>query len=73
MVIVTQDADFTERMLAQEPPPWVVHVRVGNMRVQEFRDLLDRIWPRIWEALQSHKLVVIYRDRLEFVRGSEAD
>lgn len=73
MVIVTQDADFTERMLAQEPPPWVVHVRVGNMRVQEFRDLLDRIWPRIWEALQSHKLVVIYRDRLEFVRGGEAD
>lgn len=73
LVIVTQDADFTERMLAQEPPPWVVHVRVGNMRVQEFRDLLDRIWPRIWEALQSHKLVVIYRDRLEFVRGSEAD
>lgn len=73
MVIVTQDADFTERMLAQEPPPWVVHVRVGNMRVQEFRDLLDRIWPRIWEVLQSHKLVVIYRDRLEFVRGGEAD
>jgi len=33
LVIVTQDSDFTERRLAQEPPPWVVHVRAGNLRV----------------------------------------
>jgi len=33
LVIVAQDSDFTERMLAQEPPPWVVHVRTGNLRV----------------------------------------
>ena len=30
---MTQDADFTERMLAQEPPPLVVHVRTGNRHV----------------------------------------
>jgi len=32
LVIVTQDSDFTERMLAQEPPS-VVYVRTGNLRV----------------------------------------
>lgn len=68
LVIVTQDADFTERMLVQEPPPWVVHIRTGNMRVAEFWALLDNIWPRVWELLADHKLVVIYRDRLEAVR-----
>ena len=67
LVIVTQDADFTERMLAQEPPPWVVHVRTGNMRVQDFRVLLEGVWPRIWAMLDTHKLIVMYRDRLEAV------
>ncbi|WP_102128277.1 DUF5615 family PIN-like protein [Deinococcus planocerae] len=73
LVIVTQDADFTKRMLAQEPPPWVIHVRTGNMRVADFRALLDDVWPRVWELLTDHKLVVMYRDRLEAVRGSSGD
>ncbi len=68
LVIMTQDADFTERILAQQPPPWVVHVRTGNMRVADFRALLDSVWPRVWGLLEDHKLVVIYRDRLEAVR-----
>ena len=68
LVIVTQDADFTERMLVQEPPPWVVHVRTGNMRVADFRALLADIWLHVWELLTDHKLVIIYRDRLEAVR-----
>lgn len=68
LVIVTQDADFTERMLAQEPPPWVVHIRTGNMRVADFRVLLDAVWPRVWELLAEHKLVIVYRDHLEAVR-----
>ncbi len=67
-MIVTQDADFTERMLAQGPPPWVVHVRTRNMRVADFRALLHLVWPRVWELLEGHKLVVIYRDGLEAVR-----
>lgn len=70
LVIVTQDADFTERMLAQEPPPWVVHVRTGNIRVADFRVLLDDVWPHIWKLLAEHKLVVLHRDRLEAVRSS---
>lgn len=69
LVIVTQAADFTERMLAQEPPPWVVHVRTGNLRVADFRALLGNVWPRVWDLLTEHKLVVIHRDRLEAVRG----
>lgn len=68
LVIVTQDADFTERMLMQEPPPWVVHVRTGNMKIADFRVLLNAVWPQVWSLLADHKLVSIYRDQLEAVR-----
>ena len=57
-----------ERMLAQEPPPWVVHVRTGNRRVADFRVLLDAVWPRVWALLEDHKLVILYRDYIEAVR-----
>lgn len=55
----------------------------GNMRVADFRalldsvwlrlwELLDSVWLRLWELLDTHKLVIIHRDRLEAVRGEAA-
>jgi len=39
-VIVTKDADFAERSLAEGPPPKVVWIRRGNCSSQEVADLL---------------------------------
>lgn len=50
LVIVSKDADFSHRMLFTTPPPWVVHLRFGNLRRREFHALLSQVWPRI-EAL----------------------
>lgn len=36
MVVVTKDADFSHRILSSEPPPWIVHVRLGNRRLRPF-------------------------------------
>ena len=36
MVIVSKDADFSDRVMLSEPPPRVVHVRLGNLRMREF-------------------------------------
>jgi predicted nuclease of predicted toxin-antitoxin system len=44
--IITKDADFTNRILLSSSPPWVVHLRIGNMRKREYHALLHRIWPR---------------------------
>ena len=30
LTIVTKDADFYNRILTSEPPPKVIHIRVGN-------------------------------------------
>lgn len=50
LVIVSKDADFSHRMRIATPPPWVVHLRFGNLRRREFHTLPARLWPRI-EAL----------------------
>ena len=66
-VIVSKDADFSERIILHTPPPWVVHLRIRNMRRREFHALLARVWPRVEALLKTHKLVNVYPDRVEGV------
>ena len=65
LIIVSKDADFSDRIIVQQPPPWVVHLRFGNLRKKDFHALLARVWPQIETLLKSHKLVNVYSDRLE--------
>ena len=67
LVIVTKDADFSQRIVLGVPPPRVVHLRVGNMRGRDFAAWLERIWPRVEFTIATHKLVNVYRDRIEAV------
>ena len=67
LVIVTKDADFSGRIILQSPPPWVVHLRFGNLRRREFHALLARVWPQVRGLLESHKLVNVHADRVEGV------
>ncbi|MCI0748053.1 MAG: DUF5615 family PIN-like protein [Verrucomicrobia subdivision 3 bacterium] len=65
LVIVSKDADFAERLITHQPPPWVIHLRFGNLRKKDFHALLARVWPQIEAVLKSHKLVNVYADRIE--------
>jgi predicted nuclease of predicted toxin-antitoxin system len=65
LVIVTKDADFSERILVSEPPPWVIHLRIGNLRRKDFHAFLEQIWPRLEGYLPAHKLINVYLDRIE--------
>ena len=65
LVIVSKDADFSDRIIVQSPPPWVVHLRFGNLRRNDFHALLARVWPQIETLLNTHKLVNVYANRLE--------
>ena len=67
-VIVSKDADFSNRMLLADPPPKIVHLRFGNLRLSKFHQHLNRNWPRIEILLETHKLVNVYLDRLEAVK-----
>jgi predicted nuclease of predicted toxin-antitoxin system len=68
LAIVTKDADFSQRIVLSAPPPRVVHLRVGNMRGREFAAWLEPIWPRVESAISTHKLLNVYRDRIEAVK-----
>jgi predicted nuclease of predicted toxin-antitoxin system len=65
--IVSKDADFSERIILRSPPPWIVHLRFGNMRRTEFHALLSRVWPQVEVMLKSHKLVNVFVDRIEAI------
>jgi len=65
LVIIRKDADFSDRIITNSPPPRVVHLRFGNLRRNEYHALLARVWPQIETLLKSHKLVIVYADRLE--------
>ncbi len=65
LVIVSKDSDFSDRMILHTPPPWVVHLRFGNLRLREYHARLERAWPSIQVLLKTHKLVNVYADRVE--------
>ena len=65
LVIVSKDADFSGRIILQQPPPWVVHLRFGNLRRRDFHALLARVWPQVEALLKSHKLVNVHANRVE--------
>ena len=65
LVIVTKDVDFSDRILVSQPPPWIVHLRFGNLRRAAFHQFLAAVWPKIESLLPDHKLVCVYADRIE--------
>jgi predicted nuclease of predicted toxin-antitoxin system len=67
LVIISKDADFSNRMAAAQPPPWVIHLRFGNMNRRDFNAFLEEQWPTIFEFLPSHKQVNVYSDRVEAI------
>ncbi len=65
LVIVTKDADFSGRSILNEPPPWVVHLRFGNLRRSDFHALLARVWPQVEGLFENSKLVNVHADHVE--------
>ncbi len=47
LIIVTKDTDFSNRMLMVDPPPRIVHLCFGNLRLEEFHEHLANVWPRV--------------------------
>ncbi len=67
LTIVTKDTDFSDRIILKEPPPRVIHIRIGNMRMRDFHAFLNRVWPEVRELSKAYKLVRIYQDRVECI------
>jgi len=68
LIILTKDADFSLKVLYKGAPPKVVHFKFGNMRMQEFHELIFRIWTDIETLLIENSLINIYIDRIESIK-----
>jgi predicted nuclease of predicted toxin-antitoxin system len=68
LTIVSKDADFSDRvLLAGAAGPKVIHLRVGNLRIEDLHRYLTSVWPDVCRASDTSRLVQVYRDRIESV------
>ena len=68
LIIVSKDADFSNRAMVSTPPPKVVQIKVGNLRLAEMRQFLIDAWPTIALAAPSHRLVVVTLEAITGIR-----
>jgi predicted nuclease of predicted toxin-antitoxin system len=67
LTIVTKDADFSHRAFLQAGGPHVIHVRVGNLKLQELHRYLSSIWAEVQSTSDARRLVQVFRDRIESI------
>ena len=65
LTIISKDSDFSERVLLNEPPPKVIHICLGNLKMRDFHQKLTAIWQDVCELSTEFKLVRVYADRIE--------
>ncbi len=68
LTILSKDADFSNRILLAQPPPRVIHIRIGNASVREFHNILNLIWDDVLTLSESHKLVTVFKDKVEAMK-----
>ena len=67
LTIVTKDTDFSDIILINDPPPRVIHIKYGNMKMREFHRSLSNVWCEICSLSENHKLVRLYKNRIEAI------
>ena len=65
LTIITKDSDFSKKILLKNPPPKVIHIKLGNMRQKEMYLVLSKMWKDILDMNKKYKLVNIYKTGIE--------
>jgi predicted nuclease of predicted toxin-antitoxin system len=67
LTIITKDADFHFRILTSNPPPKVIHLKIGNLSLRQLHTFLTFQWSKILELSEQFKLVNVFADRIEVI------
>ena len=62
LTIISKDSDFSNRIMVSDPPPKVIHIRFGNLKLKEFHKVITALWPTIEKMSEAHKLVNVYKE-----------
>lgn len=60
MIIITNDADFSLKVLNNGYPPKVIHLKIGNLRIRELHDIMARNWINIESLIEDSCLLNVY-------------
>lgn len=44
LTIISKDTDFSHRIIASQPPPKIIHVKIGNLKLKSFASFMERVW-----------------------------
>lgn len=67
LTIVSKDSDFSTRSMLQPPPPRVIHICLGNLRLRELHRAISDVWLEVRELSGRHRLVRVFADRIEAI------
>ncbi|MCL5029054.1 MAG: DUF5615 family PIN-like protein [Bacteroidetes bacterium] len=68
LTIITKDSDFSHRIILNNPPPKVIHIRFGNVRMNKFLSIISSQWEKILETNEKFKLINVFEDRIEGIK-----
>lgn len=64
LTVITKDSDFSHRILMSQPPPKVIHLKIGNMKLNQLHEFLTEHWDEILNLSENSRLVNVYEDKL---------
>ncbi len=67
LTIVTKDADFSDLAMLNNPPPKVIHFKIGNMKMKAFYQFTTKVWDDICVMSEDFKLIRVYSNKIEGV------
>lgn len=67
LTIISKDSDFSHRIIVSNPPPKIIHIKIGNMKLKDFNLTIENLWKRAEKLSETHKLVNVFIDRIEAV------
>ncbi|MEM8897664.1 MAG: DUF5615 family PIN-like protein, partial [Bacteroidota bacterium] len=68
LTIISKDSDFSNRIIISLPPPKVIHIKIGNVSMNEFYNIIYHCWEEVLLQNKDYKLVNVYKDRLELIK-----
>ncbi len=67
LTIISKDADFSHRIIVSNPPPRIIHIKLGNMKLRTLDLEIQERWTTIKRMSKTRKLVNVFSDRIEAV------
>lgn len=67
LTIITKDRDYSDRILLTSPPPRIIHLKIGNLKMREFHNFISEQRNTILNLSATYKLVYVFPDRIECI------